>query len=411
MTDSDRRRRDVLRAGAGLGATALLGGLGGCLSSVPGVGGDGGGGRPGYARWLPTRGTLGAGDDGEYRFITLDAGTIRDNRSRFSTDTYGTLTDGFGDEGLLPGFDAIDAAVSVQVDRSSTSFALEGSFSVDDVVASLQDRGFTEEESHAGYTIYTGMGVSAVGVTDGTMVFGASQSDPAGTVAEVVDVGEGDADGLVDVSDDADALVSTLGEGAFANGRIPAGGISGDLQTDPLVANGLRGRLSGDTVGVRQVLVYESEGSVDPAAARDASGTAAELDGASASQSGRTALVEGSVATADLSGDDVIGVSLAGTGEIPGEETRVPQATFQFDYDPDAGSVSITHQGGDTFNENNTAALRYGAQGDRREWPLPVSAGDEVTVEGGLSSGDDVVVVWSAPDADRTAVVGQYRVP
>jgi hypothetical protein len=106
-------------------------------------------------------------------------------------------------------------------------------------------------------------------------------------------------------------------------------------------------------------------------------------------------------ATAEASTAD-----LGGGGE---EASRTPQASFAFEYDEPAREVTITHEGGDTFNDENAAALRVVGADGQQSFDLPVTAGDSVTVS--VDPGATVRVVWEAPGGDRTATVASFDVP
>lgn len=412
MTGNGSTRRDLLRATAGLAATATVGGLAGCLGSVPGVADEDG--LPRYAQWLPARDVFGVDEDAQYRFVSLDAAVLRNNEESFSSETYDRVNSTLGEnDPVLPGIDAVDRLVNVGAETAGTVVVVEGSFDAGEIVEGLESEGYEEGTDYSGYAVYSNDG-GLVGVRDGTLVgrFSPGRSDAGGVTADalesVIDVGEGDGDRLPDVDDDADALVSGLGRGLFANGALPARGMARDLQSDALVANGLAGRVSGSTTDVRQVLVYDGAGDVDAAAVEENSGTAAELDDPSVTADGRTAVVEGSYPTGELTPLTLYGLRL-GRDLRPRRVT--PSAAFDFDYDPDAGTVEITHNGGDRFDAENTESLRYGVEGDRREWPLPVAAGDTATYDGQVESGDRIRVIWTAPGGDRTAVVAEFAVP
>ncbi len=111
-------------------------------------------------------------------------------------------------------------------------------------------------------------------------------------------------------------------------------------------------------------------------------------------------------------------VPLFGDGESDGDEgdtetgrVETPQVAFDFEYDADAGTVSIAHQGGDAIEASNTERLevRVNDGEDASEWELPVQAGDRTTVP--ASPGDTVRVVWVAPDDDVTQVLAEFEVP
>lgn len=406
-----RTRRDLLRAGIGAATVATLGGAAGCLGSGGNLGGgDGGDGTPWYADWLPARELLSMDADTSYGFVTVEADAIRENGDAFSSGTFETLRSSLGgQDGVLPAFETVDRVVSAGGGGADSTLMMSGSFDADGVAEGLLENQYGREPDYSGYEVYAREEGGAFGVADGSLVVAYALARPVESLQALIDVREGDGPRLVD-GEDAAELVEFLGEGTFANGAIPGGGVPLSLQSDALAANGLRGRISGENTDLRQVLVYDGPEDADADAVEEASATAGALDGASVSTDGRTALVEGSVPTGDLAARTVFARSMADPGL--GGETATPSATFEYDYDEGAGTVEIVHNGGDTFQEENTSALRYGLQGGSlREWPLPVSAGDGVTFEGEFESGETVVVVWESPEGGRTATVGEYRIP
>jgi len=109
----------------------------------------------------------------------------------------------------------------------------------------------------------------------------------------------------------------------------------------------------------------------------------------------------------------VIGTFVLGIGS--GQETT-PSASFEWEYDADAATaVTATHNGGETFNDENTNELRVGEQGDvNDDWTLPVSAGDQQRIEcanNPCDSGAKIVIIWEANGGGRTSTVGSYTIP
>jgi len=102
----------------------------------------------------------------------------------------------------------------------------------------------------------------------------------------------------------------------------------------------------------------------------------------------------------------VLGTFVLGFGQ---QRQVTPQARFDFEYDADAGAVQVQHTGGDTFNRDNTAGLQVTVDGQpRTAFPLPVSAGDAVTVD--ADSGATVAVVWTAPGGNTRQTLADFRV-
>lgn len=86
-----------------------------------------------------------------------------------------------------------------------------------------------------------------------------------------------------------------------------------------------------------------------------------------------------------------------------------PQASFSFDYDSSAGTVDITHEGGDTLANSSVSVIVEGTE-DPNAWPAAeISAGDTYTT-GNVNSSDSIRVVWTGSNGD-TAVLGSFEVP
>lgn len=90
-----------------------------------------------------------------------------------------------------------------------------------------------------------------------------------------------------------------------------------------------------------------------------------------------------------------------------GPENPAPQVQFLFEYDAEAGEVTITHDGGDTIPEEDDLFVEAGS--DRVPWQTPVSAGDSRTVA--VASDAAVRVVWVAESGDRSSTLAEWTAP
>lgn len=82
----------------------------------------------------------------------------------------------------------------------------------------------------------------------------------------------------------------------------------------------------------------------------------------------------------------------------------------QFDYVYEGDTVTVTHAGGDTVDADNTGRLQVLVEeAVAATWPLPVSAGDEVSVS--VAPGEVVEVVWYAPTGEQRQVLSDFTVP
>jgi hypothetical protein len=87
-----------------------------------------------------------------------------------------------------------------------------------------------------------------------------------------------------------------------------------------------------------------------------------------------------------------------------------PQATYDFEYDRATGAVTVTHEGGDSYDEENSEGLAVHVDGERvRELDRPFSTGDSTTVP--VDPGERVLVVWTGPEGDKTMSVASFEVP
>lgn len=108
----------------------------------------------------------------------------------------------------------------------------------------------------------------------------------------------------------------------------------------------------------------------------------------------------------------VFGPFVLGIGEAPQQRTEaVPQVAVGFETDG-SGTVTVTHEGGDTVRRS---AIEIRSPGTAGEWNTlesdgKLTAGDSITVSG-LESGDTVRVVWESSDSDASAVLATYEVP
>lgn len=435
MTDEYRSRRRFLR-GASAAATATLAGLAGCVGRDAG-GGDGGSGRsPGtgtgtdggtgtgttgtgtdprtYTDWLPAPGALDAGSD-VYSFSRLDVGQVVANRDRFDPAEYRSLAGTYGAAGtVFPPVEAVDGVTSAVVSRRGTLLlVVEGSFSAADAAQRLTDRPgrpFEPSGEYGGYDLYAGED-GVFGVDDGVLAGTTSNREGAEAMTRtLVDAGRGEADRLVETNAEADRLATELGDPLGAFGTLAPGNLNDGFDPASLAAAGQSAHLTDEGARFDLVLLYGNADAVDGAAiettARESAGTMGRTRDLSVSVSGRLATVTGVVDAERLT----FGTFSVGIAPDPDETPPAPpQASFAFEYDREAGSVTVTHEGGEAFTAENTGALLYGTPADRRGWPLPARAGDSVTVQG-VESGDDVVVLWESPAGDRIPV-GDYTVP
>jgi hypothetical protein len=96
-------------------------------------------------------------------------------------------------------------------------------------------------------------------------------------------------------------------------------------------------------------------------------------------------------------------------------QNNAPQATFSFDYQ-DGGPYTVvaTHDGGDTFTEQNTNSLTLqDADGsETTDFALSggVSAGDSAQITD-VDANTDVRIIWTSANGGNTATVASGTTP
>jgi flagellin-like protein len=113
----------------------------------------------------------------------------------------------------------------------------------------------------------------------------------------------------------------------------------------------------------------------------------------------------------------VIGTFVLGLGDQV--QNNAPQATFSFDYNQNGGDYSVvaTHDGGDTFTNENTNELSLQSSDTNVEtFALAngVSAGDEAVLgddETLVPGGTEVRIIWTSSNGGNTATVASGTVP
>ena len=101
----------------------------------------------------------------------------------------------------------------------------------------------------------------------------------------------------------------------------------------------------------------------------------------------------------------VIGAFVLGLGDSVSE--TAPSAQIDFDYDTDPSEVTLTHDGGDSFDVANVDLVGIGETDDDlddSDWDDTVSAGDST---GGVdiddeTEGDTLRLVWSSGGSSST---------
>ena len=104
----------------------------------------------------------------------------------------------------------------------------------------------------------------------------------------------------------------------------------------------------------------------------------------------------------------VIGTFVLGLGDSVTGETA-PQASWDTADGPNGGEVVVAHNGGDSVEASNLDVTVDGSSVPSGEqFSGTVSAGSETTVTG-VSDGQEVQVIWNAPDSDSSQVLTSYE--
>jgi flagellin-like protein len=114
----------------------------------------------------------------------------------------------------------------------------------------------------------------------------------------------------------------------------------------------------------------------------------------------------------------VIGTFVLGLGDQV--QNNAPQATFSFDYEGSGSgpyTVTATHDGGDTFNNENTQTLEIVSEDtsdNAIDTEFSVSAGVSAGVSQQLlnvGGGKEVRIIWTSANGGNTATVASGTTP
>ena len=104
----------------------------------------------------------------------------------------------------------------------------------------------------------------------------------------------------------------------------------------------------------------------------------------------------------------VIGTFVLGLGDSVTGETA-PQASWDMADAPDGDGLVIAHNGGPSVEASNLEITVDGwSVSSGQQFGGTVSAGSETTVTG-VSDGQEVQVIWNAPDSDSSQVLTSYE--
>lgn len=103
-------------------------------------------------------------------------------------------------------------------------------------------------------------------------------------------------------------------------------------------------------------------------------------------------------------------VGLAGC--LGDDDGDVPDVSFAFELGD--STVTVTHNGGERLDEDNTGAVQILREGEEETfltgWDLPIEEGDSTSAQGRFESGQTIIVRWLTPDQEEFADVDTFDV-
>jgi hypothetical protein len=262
---------------------------------------------PAYTRWLYAPGTV---QDEQHSFFNyIDHGQIQADRDVLG-DTYdqiATFANQFPFEQAGVTYEDIDTTLFHNVSRVTT-----GTFDREAVVTALESRGFEQVGERAGYTLLTGgdsvMARGAVAVETDTFVstapFGETDGPgPRAAVEATVDARRGASDRYAETNTAMARTTAALGTGTNVSVSTQEPAATTDISSgtfEGMVADGIRGRIDGETTTLRLVLLFADSSAiaVDDIETWTANSQQFEaVSGVSVSTSGSKAVITGEAET------------------------------------------------------------------------------------------------------------------
>lgn len=444
-------RRSFLKTS---GLTALLGvvGTAGCLETVENA--VGGGGAPGYANWLYDPAEV---HDSDYvGFGTFDVRTVYENEDELPDEMIDQVEE-VNDEFEFVDLEAMENVTGLAYGQPNRnvgggSMVASGEFDVDAITDEIEAETTEDYETgaHGDYTLYT-MTRERANVDDGAetnsvtiavsgehVIVGGMQAPDVSSedaVTTMIGAESGEVDRLQDGNEDADELVSQLGDASLVTGGTFDANLTNftDEATpddvvdvvDDLVAVGLASDVSGETVEHTMAFVYEDADAASTDDMEDAVDEVQEksdraddqLEDVAVSKSSRTVLVSASGDTEEFFETFGLFLGLSGATSVSGsasasqEVSSVPQVTFEFTYRDDE-TVEITHHGGDHVRDG--LIVRYEHDGDTmtERWKPSdgIMAGDQYVTQRTVDPGSEVTLIWNGEDG-QSSVLASFVAP
>ncbi|MDS0258316.1 type IV pilin N-terminal domain-containing protein [Haloarcula sp. S1CR25-12] len=102
----------------------------------------------------------------------------------------------------------------------------------------------------------------------------------------------------------------------------------------------------------------------------------------------------------------VIASFVLGLGD---QQQQTPQASFEWEYNSDDSTFTVTHDGGDSID---LARISIEGATVSTDFSDPVTAGSTAELDfSSVSSGDTVTVVWEDADEETSTTLATYEVP
>ncbi|PSP94611.1 hypothetical protein BRC91_05110 [Halobacteriales archaeon QS_4_62_28] len=341
-------------------------------------------------------------DRDDYSFLTLQPSTLLEHADALPAARVRNLRNDIG----LAGFDTLGSLRSIHRIAGDVT-VYDGPFERDTLVTELTDAGFSDGGTHRGFDLYSPDEKRAVAVGDGQVVLvdRRRREDVSATASAVaksaLDAATGNGESYRTVDADCDALLTALGTGHVVIGQ---GGSTG-LDTEAALAQGGRWRVGSETTQMKTAVVFENSGATDTDAVESWATTAGPYGETTPTLStdGRVVLATADVPTSSL-----------GPFDLSSSSTDTPQASFTFEYDGEAGTVTITHGGGDPVpagdlqirgngfaereSADQTAAGTWGGETSGEE--NAVASGDSVVI--GVTPSYQLLLLYSGGDSGVT---------
>jgi hypothetical protein len=398
-----RTRRSLLRTGAAALATGLATGSAGCLSGLPPLGGRQTYGRiesppaddPSYRRWLPAPSAADLGRD-HHRLAAATPGPVTGGEPEEFLGRRAFLRGDLDYFGV--GYERYDRVLDCDLGA-----VLEGEFDPASVADVLRGSGYERDGSRRDFALYSRSDVPRrVAVRDGVLVWSSRRVHAAPDVEALVDAGVGERRRSHEVGRGFERLSAAAGTGRQV---VLAPGFGDPTDAATLGAQTFR---FGDDAAYQVVTLLFPPGRVPSrsrleGAFRDEASLTREADVLDVAVDDRLATVEARV-------------PLRGRRDLtPMDEP--PQVTWGASFDPDARTVELRHEAGESVDAE---WLHYdvsvaGDQGGLELRPLfestrTVGPGDAATVDlGDRPDATEVQVVLAPEECCAFDVLFEYR--